>query len=108
MSPQDRLLQILRTYPAAEVQNKLMTSGDREIALSMLYLSEGDRDFILSFLGQQKSERVREEWIFQKGVRITYSQYLQAVNNILDRFLSSGSGKMLKSYLRPVRRSRRS
>lgn len=107
MTPHEELLQIVRSFPRAEVQNKLMTVTDRELALSMMYLSDSERSLVLSRLGKQKAERVREELRLQEKLRITYGQYLQAVNNILEKFRFSGSKKSMKSYLRPVRQSKR-
>jgi len=106
MTPDEELMKLLRAFPSSEIQNKLMGVTDRELAMSMMYVSEGDCKFLLAFLSAKKIERVSEELRFQKGVRITYKQYLQAVNNVLIRLKSGEVKDGTKSYLRPTRTSK--
>ena len=107
MTPQEELLRLVRAFPKADAQNRLMAVTDRELALSLMYLADSERGFVLSFLSRQKAERVREELRLQEKLRISYGQYLQAITNILERFRTAGSKKSMKSYLRPVRQSKR-
>lgn len=102
--PQNRLLQVIRRLPTAEAQNRLMSVTDRELALSMMYLSEPDRNFVLSYISGKKSERVREELRLQQKIRITYTQYSRALNNIVNRLQTAGPADSMKSYLRPYRK----
>ncbi len=105
-APHEQLLSLIRKLPATEVQNKLMAATDRELALSLMYVQEGDRNFVLSYVGKQKMDRTREELRLQEQVRITYAQYARSIANVIDRLRSAGPRDSMKSYLRPVRQSR--
>ena len=104
MSPQDDLLRLIRILPSADVQNRLMKTTDRELALAMMYLSDTERSAVLSFLSRQKGDRVNSEYNLQKGLKITYNQYLDALKNVTARLEYGEERSSKKSYLRPVRR----
>jgi Mg/Co/Ni transporter MgtE len=103
MVPHEELLRIVRSLPRTDVQNRLMSVTDREMALAMMYLPDNDRNFLLSYVSRQKSDRVREELRLQEHIRITYGQYLRGITNVIESFRSPGPVKSMKSYLRPRR-----
>ena len=103
MTPDRVLMTLIRKLTPQEAQNRLLSLGDRDLALAMMYLSEPDRDFILGFLSPKKVHRIREELSLQKHRRITYTHYRTAVSHVIDS-LSAGKNKTsLKSYFRPFR-----
>jgi hypothetical protein len=101
-TPDRRLLKLLRSMPASEVQNRLMRITDREIAVSLLYLVQDERRYVLSFLGGAKRRRVEEEVEYTDRMRIRYPQYRIMIENVIAQLGGSGGGP-LRSYLRPVR-----
>ncbi len=62
-SPNDRLAAALRALPPVEAQNRLMRLGDREIALSMMYMKMKDRGALLALLPAPKARRIADELI---------------------------------------------
>jgi hypothetical protein len=86
-----------------EKQNRLSRIGDREIALSMMYMRDPDRNAILACLPRPKADRVREELVLHRRLRITYQDYLRAVELVSDSVSGTGGKRALGSYLRPRR-----
>ena len=70
-TPNELLLRRARTLPRVRVQNSLMRAGDREIALSMMYMEDRDRGFLFSLLPAAKARRVREELTLQGRLKVT-------------------------------------
>ncbi|HUX21626.1 MAG TPA: hypothetical protein VMW69_10345 [Spirochaetia bacterium] len=83
-----------------------MRIADRELSLSMLYMTDKDRVEVLSFIAAQKARRVREELGFSEKLAVRYGQYRIAIENVLRQLEEPGSTQPLRSYLRP-RRGRR-
>jgi len=102
-TPNELLVRRARSLPPVRVQNGLMRSGDREIALSMMYMEDGDRSFLFSLLPEAKVKRVREELTLQKRLKITYDQYRKAIATLTESIASDRGGGSMKSYIRPVR-----
>jgi hypothetical protein len=103
LSPDRRLVQLIRALGKVESQNRLMTASDREIALSMMYLKDHEREEILSLLPQKKSARIREELTLHNRLRIRYDQYRKTIEHLLEILAKSGKRESFKSYLRPFR-----
>jgi hypothetical protein len=101
-TPDRRLLKLLRLMPASDVQNRLMRITDREIAVSLLYLVQEERAFVLSFLGGAKRRRVEEEIEYTDRMRIRYPQYRVMIESVISQLGGSGGGPV-RSYLRPIR-----
>jgi len=83
-----------------------MRIADREIALSMMYTTDRDREFVLSLIAPSKAHRIREEFGFQRHLAVRYDQYLTAIGNVMSQLEREGSTPPIRSYLRP-RRGRR-
>lgn len=103
ISPDRRLLQLIRALGRVESQNRLMTASDREIALSMMYLKDHEREEILALLPQKKATRIREELALHNRLRIRYDQYKETIEHLLELLAKSGRRENMKSYLRPFR-----
>jgi hypothetical protein len=83
-----------------------MRLTDREIALSMMYMENPDRSYMMALLPPGKVRRIREELALQQRLTIRYDQYVSAVQSVLDGLGDSASGQRFRSYLRPRRYSR--
>jgi flagellar motor switch protein FliG len=105
ISPHRYLLDLIRISDQVEVQNRLMSAPDKEIALSMLYMSGFERDQLLRRLSERKRRRVQEELKRQEHVRILYDQYERAVQWLTNHISSSRRPERARSYFRPTRRS---
>ena len=103
-SPHRYLLDLIRISDQVEVQNRLMSAPDKEIALSMLYMSGFERDQLLRRLSERKRERIREELKRQEHVRILYHQYDRAVRWLINHISGSRRPERARSYFRPTRR----
>ncbi len=103
MTPNDQLLALVRGLTPVERQNRLSRIGDREIALAMLYMRDPDRTMVLSHLPPAKTRRIREELRLHTRLRITYADYLKAVELVSHGVSGSRGRGSLGSYLRPRR-----
>ena len=103
MTPNDQLLALVRGLTPVERQNRLSRVGDREIALAMRYMRDPDRTMVLSHLPPAKTRRIREELRLHTRLRITYADYLKAVELVSDGISGSRGRGSLGSYLRPHR-----
>ncbi len=106
LSPNDRLVAALRTLPPVAAQNALMRLGDREIALSMMYMRQRDRGELLALLPDPKARRILAEIRLHQRLVIRYDQYVTAVEHVLAGLEERASGAF-RSYIRPRRRDRR-
>ena len=107
MSPHRYLLDLIRVSDQVEVQNRLMTAPDKDIALSMLYMSGFERDQLLRRLSKRKRERLLEELKRQEHTRVLYDQYLRPVEWLIAHISSSRRPAQNRSYFRPTRSGRR-
>lgn len=106
MTPDRVLMSLIRKLTPQEAQNRLLSLGDRDLSLAMMYLSDPDKNYILGFLSPKKARRVGEELALQKNRRITYTRYRTAVNHVIDSLSSEKNKASLKSYFRPFRADR--
>jgi hypothetical protein len=108
MTLNNTLLKLIRTLPRIDVQNTLMTSSDRELALSLFYMDETDRRYVLSLLSSEKKRRVGEELFLHNRIYITRAQYERTIQAVINKLKLLRRGGDFKSYLRPKKyRSRR-
>jgi hypothetical protein len=103
MTPDSVLMTLIRKLTPQEAQNRLLSLGDRDLALAMMYFSDPDKEYLLGFLSPKKTQRIREELALQKHRRITYSQYRTAVEHVIASLSSAKNKASLKSYFRPFR-----
>jgi len=101
MSTPDKVLSnLLKTGTHSNIQNILMRISDRELAICMIYLSEKDKIFLLSFLSSVKQNRIKQEQIYVKSLHLRYPQYRTVIDNVILR-LQGLSGEGIRSYIRP-------
>jgi hypothetical protein len=103
LSPDRRLLHLIRALGKVESQNRLMAASDREIALSMMYLKDFEREELLALLPQKKATRIREELSLHNRLRIRYDQYKRTIEHLTEQLAKTGERENMKSYLRPYR-----
>ncbi len=104
-TPNQRLVRALRGLPRVDAQNRLMRLGDREIALSMMYMADTDRAALLGLLPQPKIHRISQELALHRRLAIRYDQYTAAVEAVLASLEERGR-RVFRSYLRPRRPER--
>ena len=102
-----RLSALLATRPAVVVQNRLMSACDRDVALSMLYMSEADRARMLEKVSTAKQRRIAEELELHEHLQITYDQYETAIRSIIEALERDSVQTKVRSYIRPRRGARR-
>jgi hypothetical protein len=105
LTPNDRLVRALHALPPVEAQNRLLRLGDREIALSMMYMRDRDRGALLGLLPAPKTRRIAEEIALHRRLAIRYDQYVAAVDAVLAA-LEARARTVFSSYLRPRRPDR--
>lgn len=99
--------------PPVDVQNRLLRVPDTELALTLLYMDDADRNRILRATGTAKGRRVREALHRHEHTRILYAYYEQACLAVCaqleDRLggSSGGSGSRSRSGIRTYYRPRR-
>lgn len=81
-----------------------MRVADKDLSLSLLYMSEGQRNRILSFVGAAKSQRVLAELRRHEHTRILYTQY-EVAALVVAKVLQGGSAQAPRSYYRPAGRT---
>lgn len=101
-APHQRVLELIRSLDRVDVQNRLLRTSDKEIALSLIYMSDWQQDFVLEFLGTVKEARVRQELERYRHTRILYRQYEMAVHTVI-RSLEGGRLTGARVYYRPLR-----
>lgn len=99
-SPEYQLLRLIRTHPAVVVQNILMASPTRELAMSLIPLGSHEREEFLAFLSAAKRQSVEEELVLQRRLHIEPSRRRQMAESLLRRFKGE-RGAPPRSYLRP-------
>lgn len=99
-TPDMVLAKLLHKGSHAQIQNILMRISDRELAISILYLSKKDETFLLSFLPAVKQGRIKQEQGYLKRLNIRYPQYRTVIDDVILR-LQGLSGEGIRSYVRP-------
>jgi len=101
MSTPDKVLaNLLKAGTHSNIQNILIRISDRELAICMLYLSEKDEIFLLSFLSSVKQNRIKQEQVYVKSLHLRYPQYRTVIDNVILR-LQGLSRAGIRSYIRP-------
>ncbi len=80
-----------------------MKTGDRDLALAMMFLEDRERGELLERVSSQKAARVRAELQLQERLRIEYRHYLDAVQRLTAELGGSRCARSRGSYLRPHR-----
>ncbi|MBN1410655.1 MAG: hypothetical protein JW969_07405 [Spirochaetales bacterium] len=101
MTPNDQLVAFIKSMKKIDAHNTLMVIGDRELAISMLYMKDEDRNHILALVSKEKSRRIQDELVLNERLDIRYGQYRMAIDHVIKAMKSKGDRYSLKSYLRP-------
>jgi len=78
-----------------------MSITDGDIALSMIYMSDGERHSILRHVPGEKARRVREELSRNEHVRILYSHYEIAASTVIRKLSGEKNVQSARRYFRP-------
>ena len=101
MTPNDKLLKIIHDSRGTDLNNKLMRITDRELALSMMYMEQRDREAIFDLLSTGKVKRIREELSLHDRLQIRYAHYRTAIDHVIQILNHEKKSYSLKSYLKP-------
>ncbi len=100
-APHRKIVELLRIIPAVDAQNRLLRLGDKELAMSLLYMAEREQNTVISLLGESKGRRVRDELERQSRSRVAAPYYEAAVRTVV-RTLEGAVVDAPKSYYRPT------
>lgn len=100
---QHRLLELLEKLPAVHVQNRLMASGDRDVALALAGMSDEDADRVLRFLSLPKASRVREERALEERRHVEEKHIAASLSVLIASLEGRRAVPGRRSYVRPRR-----
>lgn len=104
MNRQSALLRLLEALSRVEAHNRLMASPDRDLAISMLFMSGDERESILCRIAPAKAARVRDEISLQERLQIRQDHYEATLEGLLVRIGGATRAPIVRSYIRPRRR----
>jgi len=102
---QERLLALVSRLPDVQIQNRLMATTDRDLALSLSGMEHSDERQILARLSPAKADRVREELALTERRRVDEEHVVHALGVLI----GSLEGRRIQprhSYVRPRRPDR--
>ncbi len=97
------LTRLVRSLPKVVVQNRLMATSDRDVALALLYVPKEDRRPVLEAISKAKRTRVEEEILLHERLQISWKHYETAVSQLIRALQENSAQKGARSYLRPLR-----
>ena len=100
-APHRKIVELLKAIPAVDAQNRLLRLGDKEIAMSLLYMAENEQKTVISLLGESKGRRVWDELERQIRSHVAAPYYEAAVRTVI-RTLEGATVDAPKSYYRPT------
>ena len=103
MTLNDKLVKLLNVNSRIDIQNKLMSVPNREIALSMMYMKDVERNNLLTRLSETKAKRVVDELKFINRVNVKYDLYCVSINRVIKMLQNEKNDGVFKSYSRPKR-----
>jgi predicted methyltransferase MtxX (methanogen marker protein 4) len=104
---QTKLLELIASLPEVQVQNRMMATSDRAVALCLFGMTTEEVDRALAPVGIRKESRIRDELALVRTRRVDERHYERALTDMITslcggRVASSGR----RSYLRPRDRAR--
>lgn len=102
---QERLLELVARVPAVQVQNRLMATTDRDIALSLSGMESYEESLILAHLSPAKADRIREELALTGRRRVDEVHVVHALGVLIGSLEGRRTGSR-RSYFRPRRPGR--
>lgn len=97
------LARIVKKLPPVIVQNRLMATSDRDVALALLYFSDEEREPVLSAVSKAKKRRIQEEIVLQERLRISRKHYELAVSRLIAALQQNTAQQSQRSYIRPLK-----
>ena len=91
---------VLSGNPVA-IQNFLMSSSSKDIALVCSLLSEEERNVILSRIAGIKRKDILDDLAYLKHVRVKPDQYSRVIEPMIANILSGRRGESTGKYFRP-------
>jgi Mg/Co/Ni transporter MgtE len=101
LSPEGRLLEVLKLLSPVDIQNRLLSLTDREFGTALLFLTDAERSRLLSYTSGSKQRRVVEEYHLQDRRQLTYKQYEQIMDQVLRKISGGRRDQNIRSYIRP-------
>ncbi|TVQ21080.1 MAG: hypothetical protein EA382_14070 [Spirochaetaceae bacterium] len=98
---QKRLSERIELLPGAHVQNKLMATNDRNLALALLGCDDALERSVFDRIAPRKADRVRSELAVIERRHVDPAIVLQAVSRLLDALDSNARADDRSSYWRP-------
>ncbi len=99
------LVQAVRGIPPAQAQQKLSSTADRDLSISLLKVEAADRDFILSFVSAEKRHRVLLEIERVKRAHLGPRERLLITGRVITHVQGEGpSGGYRGTWFRPRRK----
>ncbi len=99
MTPDRKLFKLIQKSGRITAERILNSSPDKEIAVSVLYLTDFERGILLSYLAPAKRERVKEE--IRRSPEIKYTTYTLIIEKIIRAFESGKQDSSGSGYFRP-------
>lgn len=103
---QKRLIELVRSLPAVQVQNRLMASTDRDIALALAGMADEEEATVLAHLAPRKADRVREELALEERRRVDEKHIVSSLDVLIASLLGDRTMTGRRSYVRPRRPER--
>ncbi len=99
-------MELVRTLPAVQVQNRLMASADRDIALALAGMADEEEAAVLSHLAPRKADRVREELALEERRRVDEKHIVYSLDLLIASLIGDRALTGRRSYVRPRRSER--
>lgn len=100
---QRTILSLVSNLPSVQVQNRLMSCTDRDIALALGGLSDEEIGQVLSHVSQSKARRIMEEIRLGNHRHADQNHVVLAARLIVQSLQSERSLSGTKGYVRPRR-----
>lgn len=101
--PEQDLLKLLDTAPPVKLQNRLMTAGDKDLAVALTFLNREERERVLALVSAAKQERIRQA--LDRAPRLRYGEYRRITLGLLDHLKGQKPQAASRTYYRPPRGS---
>ena len=102
MTPDRKLFKLIQNSNRITIERILNSSSDKEIAVSVLYLSDFERGIIFSYLAPVKRKRVIEE--IRRSPEVKYSIYKLIIEKLIKALETGHQDKKSSSYFKPAGR----
>jgi hypothetical protein len=103
MIPASELARLAERLPRERVQNRLLNTADKDLAVVLSAMGEADRAFLLGFVGHAKRDRLLEELGRLKRVRLGRETIDSFVARMLRHLEEEKPQKPSGGWFRPAR-----